>query len=72
MESRSPTRISPVTGFLSQYTRWSWDLNLGLCDPKSQSKEGEPSSPQARKHPPKGLGTELVPLPPMPEPGKCC
>lgn len=27
------TRISPVAGFLSWCTRWSRDLNLGLCDP---------------------------------------
>lgn len=45
-------RISPVAGFLSQCTRWSWDSNPSLCDPKSWSKESEPSSPRpGNSHP---------------------
>lgn len=68
MKSRASTRISPVAGFLSWCTRWSRDLNLGLCGPLRRV------SPPPRQARPSYFRTlaELVPLPSVPDPGKYC
>lgn len=68
MKSRASTRISPVAGVLSRCTRWSRDLNLGLCD---ALRRVSPPPLQARPSYFRTLA-EWVPLPPVPDPGKYC